>query len=332
MGRKTVTTANTAQVVTDADTPTLPGMTEAANVLAAVQADYSEERDLLNQLLGQAQMAEAFSKFSKTVLVSKLAFVKENKLYQQLSGKRTQDGLGYSGTWAEFCNLLGWTPEHANEAISNLHNFGEEALESMSRMGIGYRELRQFRRLPEDQKTALIEVAKSGDKDSFLELAEDLIAKHAKEKEALSNQMAEIAADKEATERVTKSKEETINRLQREVVRLSKPLTVTPWDTRVAPFQREITERQSVLDAAIAKHLEAIKALDAWMTGEITNAPDYDPEAPVSLPPAIRAVVLHLDDAVSRTATLAAEMQRELRMRFGADIDDARQHVLTEGA
>lgn len=55
-------------------------------------------------------MAKAFAGFSKTVLVSKLAFVKENKLYQQLSGKRTQDGLEYSGTWAEFCNLLGWTP------------------------------------------------------------------------------------------------------------------------------------------------------------------------------------------------------------------------------
>ena len=70
-------------------------------------------------------------------------------------------------------------------------------------------------------------------------------------------------------------------------------------------------------------------ALDAWLTGEITSAPDYDPETPVALPPAIRAVVLHLDEAVSRTATLAAEMQRELRLRFGADIDDARQHVLT---
>ncbi|OQS37618.1 hypothetical protein B0T45_13930 [Chromobacterium haemolyticum] len=55
-------------------------------------------------------MAKAFFGFPKTVLVSKLAFVKENKLYQQLRGKRTQDGLEYSGTWAEFFNLLGWMP------------------------------------------------------------------------------------------------------------------------------------------------------------------------------------------------------------------------------
>ncbi len=133
-------------------------------------------------------------------------------------------------------------------------------------------------------------------------------------------------------DRVLADKTGKINELDEQLTRARRQLQIPSWDERVAPFQKEITERQSVLDAAIAKHLEAIKALDAWMTGEITSAPDYDPETPVVLPPAVRAVVLHLDDAVSRTATLAAEMQRELRLRFGADIDDVRQNVLTEEA
>jgi hypothetical protein len=49
----------------------------------------SAKRDLLNQLLGQAQMAEAFE-ISKTVLVSKAGLRQENKLYQQLGGKRAK--------------------------------------------------------------------------------------------------------------------------------------------------------------------------------------------------------------------------------------------------
>ncbi|MDU4391217.1 MAG: hypothetical protein E7I52_18095, partial [Klebsiella michiganensis] len=150
-----------------------PELGATQNLMATVSSQMNDERDLLNQLLGQAQMADAFAQFSKTVLTSKMAFVKENKLYQSLKGKKGQDGLEFSGTWAEFCNLLGYTPEHANESINNLQSFGEEALESMSRMGIGYRELRQFRRLPEDQKSALIEVAKEGDKTALLELAEE---------------------------------------------------------------------------------------------------------------------------------------------------------------
>lgn len=166
-----------------------PELEATQNLMANVSSQMNYERDLLNQLLGQAQMADAFAKFSKTVFISKLAFVKENKLYQSLSSKRSEDGLQYKGTWEEFCNLLGWVPQHANEAIANLTSFGEEALESMSRMGIGYRELRQFRRLPEDQKSALIEVAKEGDKTALLELAEEMIAKHAREKEELKTDL-----------------------------------------------------------------------------------------------------------------------------------------------
>ena len=138
-----------------------------------------------------------------------MAFVKENKLYQSLKGKVSQDGTVLSGTWAEFCNLLGYTPEHANESIKNLQSFGEEALESMSRMGIGYRELRQFRRLPEDQKSALIEVAKEGDKTALLELAEEMIAKHAKEKE-------ELKADLEVSRQMLAEKKEVINEMSME--------------------------------------------------------------------------------------------------------------------
>ncbi|ENF6401024.1 TPA: hypothetical protein NPN33_004405 [Klebsiella variicola subsp. variicola] len=215
-----------------------PELGATQNLMATVSSQMNDERDLLNQLLGQAQMADAFAQFSKTVLTSKMAFVKENKLYQSLKGKKGQDGLEYSGTWAEFCNLLGYTPEHANESINNLQSFGEEALESMSRMGIGYRELRQFRRLPEDQKSALIEVAKEGDKTALLELAEEMIAKHAREKEELktdleiSRQM--LAEKKEELGTMRNEKEELKARLVRRTT------TETPDEEGVA-LETEVT-------------------------------------------------------------------------------------------
>ncbi|CAH3815166.1 hypothetical protein AI2717V1_5219 (plasmid) [Klebsiella pneumoniae] len=215
-----------------------PELEATQNLMATVSSQMNNERDLLNQLLGQAQMADAFAQFSKTVLTSKMAFVKENKLYQSLKGKKGQDGLEFSGTWAEFCNLLGYTPEHANESINNLQSFGEEALESMSRMGIGYRELRQFRRLPEDQKSALIEVAKEGDKTALLELAEEMIAKHAREKEELktdleiSRQM--LAEKKEELGTMRNEKEELKSRLVRRTT------TETPDEEGVA-LETEVT-------------------------------------------------------------------------------------------
>ncbi|EAP1704756.1 hypothetical protein D6O16_07090 [Salmonella enterica] len=179
-----------------------------------------EERDLLNQLLGQAQMADAFAKFSVTVTTSKLAFVKENKLYQQLKGKQTGNGYQFSGTWDEFCGLLRISREKADLDISNLRTFGEEALESMSRMGIGYRELRQFRKLPEDSRTALIEVATRGDKESLLDLAEELISRQNDEKEQLAKQLADAEADLEASRKraadLKSSRDELEDRLHEE--------------------------------------------------------------------------------------------------------------------
>ncbi|HDX8968292.1 TPA: hypothetical protein RQO16_005387 [Klebsiella oxytoca] len=216
-----------------------PELEATQNLMATVSSQMNDERDLLNQLLGQAQMAGAFEDFSRTVRTSKLAFVKENKLYRNLKDAKNPHGAEkLSGTWEEFCSLLGRSVDQVDRDIANLTAFGEEALESMSRMGIGYRELRQFRRLPEDQKSALIEVAKEGDKTALLDLAEEMIAKHAREKEELttdleiSRQM--LAEKKEELGTMRNEKEELKSRLVR------RSATETP-DVEGVALETEVT-------------------------------------------------------------------------------------------
>ncbi|MDO8768783.1 MAG: hypothetical protein Q7K57_08775 [Burkholderiaceae bacterium] len=163
------------------------------NTLALVEEakqGYDQHRDLANQMLGQIQMSLSFAKFADVVGLSKLKVIKENKIYRALAGQKAIDASGNEiadvGTWEGFCAALGTSKTKVDEDLLNLKSFGEEALEQMQRVGIGYRELRQYRRLPEDQKQALIEVAKAGDKEGFVELAEEIMVKHAKEKEALT--------------------------------------------------------------------------------------------------------------------------------------------------
>ena len=298
-------------------------------VLGKIAQDMNEERDLLNQLLGQAQMAESFAKFSLTVSTSTLAFVKENKLYRALQGKRTADGQQFSGTWDDFCSLLGRSRQQVDEDIANLRCLGEEALDSMSRMGIGYREMRQYRRLPEDQQAALIEVAKTGDKDAFIDLAEEIIAKHATEKAELTKKLEDTQADYEALDKFAADTSAEKKALKLELER--NQLRTLPWDERIAPLKEEITARQCLIDESLARHLQAADALDAWLTNELTSSPDYDPEAPVTLPPAVMTVLVHLEDAIQRTAHLVAGAMNDLQNRFGADLAQARQHLLQVG-
>ena len=237
----------------------------AVDGLAQLQASYGQGRDLVNQLLGQAQAFQAAGNLLQTFGVSKLALVKENKLYQQLSGMKAPNGLELKGTWVEFCGLLGVSDEKANQDIANLHAFGEEALEQMQRIGIGYRELRQYRKLPEDQKQALIEVAKAGDKEGFVELAEEIIAKHAKEKEALATQVEEAQATLEAKDRVLQTRAELIGKLEEQVAGKFKPLPGS--EARTAQEQALLKELDEGTSSAFLSMHRTFKAADAALSG-----------------------------------------------------------------
>ena len=238
----------------------------AVDGLAQLQASYGQERDLVNQLLGQAQMAGAFEEFSRTVRTSKLAYVKEHKLYRSIAGAASPHGAEkLYGTWEEFCRLLGRSVDQVDRDIANVQAFGEQALESMSAMGIGYRELRQYRKLPEDQKQALIEVAKAGDKEGFVELAEEIIAKHAKEKEALATQVEEAQATLEAKDRVLQTRAELIGKLEEQVAGKFKPLPGS--EARTAQEQALLKELDEGTSSAFLSMHRTFKAADAALSG-----------------------------------------------------------------
>lgn len=238
--------------------PALDGdaLTANQNAMATVLSSHSEERDLINQLLGQAQMADSFAQFSVTVTTSKLAYVKESKLYRGLKGQKSRDGHGFlNGTWAEFCGLLGRSVEQVDEDIRNLRTLGEEALESMSRMGIGYREMRQYRRLPEDAQAALIEVAKAGDKDAFVDLAEEIIAKHAKEKSELTQRLDEVNADYDAQGEVMAKKTKELDSTKQELEKHRKRIQSATPDDVIKDLRTELVALQFEVEAKILGEL-----------------------------------------------------------------------------
>ena len=103
---------------------------------------------------------------------------------------------------------------------------------------------------------------------------------------------------------------------------------VVPLDERIAPFQKEITERQSLIERGIAAHHEATRALDVWWTEEVTQAEGYDPEAPAPLPRSVALVALHLQDSINRLAELVGAAQHAFEERFGGDLAEARQYLM----
>ncbi len=101
---------------------------------------------------------------------------------------------------------------------------------------------------------------------------------------------------------------------------------VAPLSARITPFQLEITERQSLIEKAVTAHMESIHALEAWWTEEATQAPDYDPTRVVPLPREVALVAMHLEDSINRLAQMVGLAQNEFHIRFGDDMDEARQY------
>ena len=106
--------------------------TEVVGKFEQIEAAYTEERDLMNQLLGQIQMSQAIGKLTTVVGLTKLAHIKETKLYRAMAGKKLFDSEGNEitdvGTWSGFCRLIGSSQQKVDEDLMNLATFGEEAL------------------------------------------------------------------------------------------------------------------------------------------------------------------------------------------------------------
>lgn len=222
---------------------------QGQQLMAQVAGDYSSDRDLVNQLLGQAQMADAFAKFSVTVTTSKLAHVKENKLYRALAGKESGDGHHFSGTWEEFCGLFGRSREQIDEDIRNLRVLGEDAMDRLSSIGAGYRELRALRKLPEDERAL---IAAAPDRESLVELLEERGAAHAKEKEQLASDLAEAKADADAARNNTAERDRKISHLQDEVAKAKRKWKAATPDEQLAELQRGVTEASLAVRAALS--------------------------------------------------------------------------------
>ncbi|MCQ8116121.1 hypothetical protein [Methylomonas rosea] len=151
-----------------------------------------DERELAQarmfEWIGQRKFSAALQKLLTVSDLVELQKLKESKAYKGL--KVVIDGkIRDVSTFGQVCDSIGVSERHVSEQLLNLKTFGPEFVEYSDKY-LGFRDVRALRKLPDDEREALIEVAKAGDKDQLLDLAESLIVKHASEKEAFKQQMA----------------------------------------------------------------------------------------------------------------------------------------------
>ena len=179
------------------------------NTLSAI----TNEQLLLSEKVGALKAFEFTKKLLTVSTIKILAELKESSEYKGLQVIGQDGKLLTVSTWEQFCQSIGKSRQHIDEEIRNLSAFGEDFLETSQRMGIGYRDLRKLRKIPDDEREVIIngEAVQAGDKDSLIELIEDMSVKHSKAKSKLENQVKDLTAEAKAKDRVIADKQKTID-------------------------------------------------------------------------------------------------------------------------
>ena len=197
------------------------------NQLAQIQQSVTIDQIRLTERIGALKATEFVRKLVTVTTIKMLAEIKESKQYKGLKIILNEE-LVTSPTWDQFCQHIGLSREKVDEDIRNLSVFGEDFLETSQRMSLGYRDLRKLRKLDDSDREVIIngEAVKTEDRESLIDLIEEMSAKHRKEKDTLVAENKELKADKDALEIVLQKKDEKTNQLDAQVTKLSSPAEI----------------------------------------------------------------------------------------------------------
>ncbi|NHZ48619.1 hypothetical protein [Nitratidesulfovibrio liaohensis] len=230
--------------------PDLPGAVtasiEATRTVATTLAEaVTAQQMTLAEGFGMARAFDFMSRFTGLARTKWLAERKESGDYKGLSMPNAQGQLVELRTFEDLCEVLGVSRSKADEDIKNLMLLGEEFLEASQRLGLGYRQLRQLRALPDDARQLVIEgeAVKESDPEALKDLLEELAARNA----TVRKEKDDLAADLAARDKVLATKNKALDEAQTELAKL----TSLPPDKRLElEMEREANARKE-LDAAL---------------------------------------------------------------------------------
>jgi hypothetical protein len=230
--------------VTDLSENQEKAIIEAKEVLASKQ-------DVL-MAIGQIQ---AFNNMKKYATVAELVTFKKIKESKQYKGLVYTDEDGKSATVADIkdvCTIFfGCSYRSMQEDEQNLEVFGQDFFESSQSMGLGSRELRKLRQLPEESQQLVInsEAVDLSDKELVKELIEDLNFKQITEKSALENQLKEAQATVVAARENSATTQQELNQIKE--IEVKRRFTQNPWkhqtlDNLTAMMESKVSIEQGI--------------------------------------------------------------------------------------
>ncbi|MDY0440167.1 hypothetical protein NMV49_12100 [Pasteurella multocida] len=239
---------------------------QSQNAVALAAKQLTQDKAQAHELIG---MIKAFDFTQKLVTVTTLKAIneiKQSKQYKGLDILNPQGKLVTVTTFRDFCEALGFSVEKIDQDLLNLNTLGENFLETSQRLGLGYRDLRKLRKLPEDARSEIVDAdySEATDKEDLIEKIEELTVKHAKEKESLEAQLKTAKDNYTAQARVLDNKNKCIDQLDAELEKKKQYINTLTPDEKGGVLRKETSQlvygAEAILRGQVWKAFETLDA------------------------------------------------------------------------
>lgn len=286
-------------------------VTDAKSILASKQ-------DVL-MAIGQIQ---AFNNMRKYVTVTEIITFKKIKESKQYKGLVYKNEKGESVTVTDLkdvCEVFfGRSYEAMTQDLNNLESFGAEFLESSQNMGLGYRDLRKLRQLPEESRQLVInsEEVDLGDKEAVKELIEDLNFKQVTEISALEAKVKEAESTVEAVRENSAIKQKELDQVKE--IEAKRRFSQEPWKHQTLDLAKGMLEARVLIEQGVNQLTEIFKQITDVDSPLDEKATNY----------CARSIFSEATNVNDLVYALTSEVSGLLSTTFKADLDAV--DVLTE--
>lgn len=190
-----------------------------AITLAEEQETADIERDMAHLAMRSLGRLEALE-FSETVAararVEVFLELKKSKAYRAIEYRDADGNRKRISDLDEFCErYLNKSARRLRQMAEDYHLLGGDLYEAAERIGFRNQDYRALKALPaDDQEVIKQAMSPDADRDQVIDLLQEMAARHASEKAALTAEATEAKETAEARDDVIKAKEETISKLE----------------------------------------------------------------------------------------------------------------------
>lgn len=236
--------------------PILPDPSTVAVAHALTIAEEQETKQIeqdqfamVMQDIGAMRALSFIRKISGRAQVEIYLKLKETKGWKSVPHP---DGRKFSDL-DELCEVyLGETGRNIRNKIGNYHLLGAELYEVSERMGFKPRNYTALKALPADDQAIIKQaMADDADRNQVIDLLQEMAARHASEKAALTAEAAEARETAEARDEVVRSKAALVDKLHEENARLKRRVASATPDEVGEQLRAEVSDAAFAAEAAI---------------------------------------------------------------------------------